>query len=131
MRGGYSRAGSGFIQQTSIRVNRVNITLTQGLTKGERSCEPVVITERSQVKATNIRKLMSADEVCEMLSLPSRATLYAQKYRGDPPGSLAIRVGRHLRWDPCDLDAWLEELKAERRSNWKSAAARQPHGSGR
>jgi excisionase family DNA binding protein len=57
-------------------------------------------------------RLMTPDEVCEMLGLPSRATLYTQRYRGEPPGSLAVRVGRHLRWDPSDLDAWLEDLKA-------------------
>ena len=57
-------------------------------------------------------RLMKPDEVCDMLGLPSRATLYAQRYRGDPPGSLAVRVGRHLRWDPRDLEAWLNELKA-------------------
>ena len=55
---------------------------------------------------------MNPDEVCEMLGLPSRATLYAQRYRGVPPGSLAVRVGRHLRWDPRDLEAWLDELRA-------------------
>jgi predicted DNA-binding transcriptional regulator AlpA len=61
-------------------------------------------------------KWMTAEDVCEFLDLPSRATLYAQRYRGDPPGSLAVLVGRHLRWDPDDIDAWLDDLKASRRS---------------
>lgn len=59
---------------------------------------------------------MTPDDVCKFLSLPSRATLYAQRYRGDPPGSLAILVGRHLRWDPEDIDVWLDDLKTRRRS---------------
>jgi hypothetical protein len=49
---------------------------------------------------TATARLMTPDEVCEMFGLPSRATLYAQRYRGDPPGSLAILVGRHLRMGP-------------------------------
>jgi predicted DNA-binding transcriptional regulator AlpA len=74
-------------------------------------------------------KLLSADDVCELLGVPSRATLYAQRYRGDPPGSLAILVGRHLRWDPNEIDAWLDDLKAGRRSNWNSATTRSSDGS--
>jgi hypothetical protein len=72
-------------------------------------------------------KWMTADDVCEFLDLPSRATLYAQRYRGDPPGSLAVLVGRHLRWDPEDIDGWLNDLKTSRRSS--SVAS--PDGTGR
>ena len=61
-------------------------------------------------------RLMTPDEVCALLGLPGRSTLYAQRYRGDPPGCLGVLVGRHLRWDPADLQAWLDELKADRRT---------------
>jgi predicted DNA-binding transcriptional regulator AlpA len=59
------------------------------------------------------QKMLTATDVCELLALPSRATLYAQRYRGDAPGSLAVRIGRYLRWDPDDLEAWLDALKAD------------------
>jgi predicted DNA-binding transcriptional regulator AlpA len=72
-------------------------------------------------------KWMTADDVCEFLGLPSRATLYAQRYRGDPPGSLAVLVGRHLRWDPEDIDTWLNDLKTSRRSR----SVGSPNGAGR
>jgi predicted DNA-binding transcriptional regulator AlpA len=58
--------------------------------------------------------LLTPEEVVEMLRLPSRATLYAQPYRGEPPGSLAITVGRHLRWIADDLRTYLEEQKQKR-----------------
>jgi hypothetical protein len=44
---------------------------------------------------TNVKKLLTAEEVCSLLGFPSRATLYAQRYRREPPGSLAIPVGRY------------------------------------
>lgn len=67
-----------------------------------------------QERTMKPRKLLTSDEVCDLLGLPGRATLYSQRYRGDPPGSLAIRVGRYLRWDPEDLSSWLDDLKTER-----------------
>jgi predicted DNA-binding transcriptional regulator AlpA len=63
---------------------------------------------------TNVKKLLTAEEVCSLLGFPSRATLYAQRYRREPPGSLAIPVGRYLRWDPDDLAEWLDGLKTRR-----------------
>ena len=65
---------------------------------------------------SDINRLLTPDEVCSLLGLPGRSTLYAQRYRGDPPGSLGLLVGRHLRWDPLDLQDWLNGLKAERRT---------------
>jgi predicted DNA-binding transcriptional regulator AlpA len=62
---------------------------------------------------TDFERLLTADEVCCLLGLPGRASLYSQRYRGDPPGSLAVRVGRYLRWDPGDIERWLQDLKDE------------------
>ena len=56
-------------------------------------------------------RLLRPVEVAEWFGL-SVATLYAQRYRGDPPGSLGIRIGRHLRYDLADLEAWIEAQKA-------------------
>ncbi|MCP4303550.1 MAG: helix-turn-helix domain-containing protein [bacterium] len=49
-------------------------------------------------------ELISADELGELLSVP-KATLYAWRYRGDGPPSM--RIGRHLRYRPADVDEWL------------------------
>ena len=43
------------------------------------------------------------------------ATLHAQRYRQTAIGRLAFKVGRHLRWDLADLEAWIEEQKREGR----------------
>jgi predicted DNA-binding transcriptional regulator AlpA len=74
-----------------------------------------------QQMTMNLKRLLTTDDVCELLGLPSRASLYSTRYRGEPPGSLAIRVGKYLRWDPYELDVWLEDLKVRRRSNWDGA----------
>ena len=52
-------------------------------------------------------KLLSLAEVAEFLQL-SPKTLYAQRYRGEGVGGLALKVGRHLRWRPSDLESWLD-----------------------
>ena len=76
----------------------------------------------------DIDRMMTPDEVCALLGLPGRSTLYAQRYRGDPPGCLAVVVGRHLRWDPSDLQDWLDGLKAERRVSRAVGSIRQSRG---
>lgn len=51
-------------------------------------------------------RLMTAHEVADWLQVPL-ATLYAWRTRG--LGPRMIRVGRHLRAKPADVDAWLEQ----------------------
>lgn len=65
---------------------------------------PKVLTKNK----TELDALLSTEAVAEWLGLPVQ-TLYAQKYRGDKPGALAIKVGRHLRWPRRVLEAWLDE----------------------
>lgn len=48
--------------------------------------------------------LLSVDDVARMLGVP-RATLYAWRYRGQGPK--ALRIGRHLRFRPEDVETWL------------------------
>jgi predicted DNA-binding transcriptional regulator AlpA len=55
-------------------------------------------------------RLLSPPEVADWLGVPV-ATLYAQRYHGDPPGTLGMRVGRHLRFDRTDIQAWLDFQK--------------------
>ena len=49
-------------------------------------------------------RLLWPSEVADTLGIPV-ATLYAWRVRSEGPP--ALRVGRHLRWDPADLAAWL------------------------
>jgi excisionase family DNA binding protein len=54
----------------------------------------------------NMERLLSADEVAEFLGIPV-ATLYQWRHKGCGPD--AYRVGRHLRYDPATVRAWLQE----------------------
>lgn len=56
--------------------------------------------------ARTIDPLLSIEEVSEILGVPVR-TLYAWRQRAEVIGPRAIRVGRHLRYRPTDVDAWL------------------------
>ncbi len=51
-----------------------------------------------------VEPLWSVEEVSEFLGVPV-ATLYQWRYRRTGPR--ASRVGRHLRYDPADVRAWL------------------------
>ena len=42
----------------------------------------------------------------------SPGALYAQRYRGNAPGSLACKVGRRLLWRERDLEEWFDEQLA-------------------
>jgi excisionase family DNA binding protein len=52
--------------------------------------------------------LLTVREVAELLQVPVR-TIYDWRYRGlGPP---AIRVGRHVRYEPNEVDRWLASQK--------------------
>lgn len=53
-----------------------------------------------------MERLLSAEEVAEFLGIPV-ATLYQWRHKGCGPD--AYRVGRHLRYDPATVRAWLKE----------------------
>jgi len=57
-------------------------------------------------------RLLSTAEVADMLQIPV-ASLHTQRYRGEHPGVLGFRVGRHVRFDPADLNSWLEQQKGK------------------
>lgn len=64
-------------------------------------------------------QLLTLKETAEYLRLTPGA-LYTQRYRGEKPGVLGIRVGRKVLFRPSDLDRFLDELSesaldAERR----------------
>ena len=54
-------------------------------------------------------RLWSAQEVSGYLGIPV-ATLYQWRYQGVGPA--AYRVGRHLRYDPTRVRAWLDAQTA-------------------
>lgn len=51
-----------------------------------------------------MEKLLTPEDLAELLGVPV-ATLYQWRYKGTGPQ--AIRVGRHIRWRPAQVDAWL------------------------
>jgi excisionase family DNA binding protein len=55
---------------------------------------------------TTLERLLSVDEVAEYLGIPIN-TLYQWRHKGCGPE--AYRVGRHLRYDPATVRAWLED----------------------
>jgi excisionase family DNA binding protein len=57
-----------------------------------------------------VQRLLRTDEVAQLLQVPL-ATIYRWRYYGDGPR--AAVVGRHLRWDPGELEAWVEAQKGE------------------
>ena len=53
-----------------------------------------------------MRQLLTLTEVAAVLQIPARS-LYSQRSRGEEPGSLGVRIGRHVRFDPAVLEGWL------------------------
>ena len=64
---------------------------------------------RSPSQRTPGERLWSAVEVARFLGVPV-ATLY--RWRTTHTGPVAFRVGRHLRYDPAEVDAWLHRQAA-------------------
>lgn len=56
------------------------------------------------MKARVIEPLWTAEDVSTFLGIPV-STLYQWRYRRSGPK--ASRVGRHLRYNPADVRAWL------------------------
>lgn len=50
-------------------------------------------------------KLLSAQDVADYVGVPL-ATLYQWRCKGTAPR--AVKVGRHIRFRPADVEAWLE-----------------------
>ena len=59
---------------------------------------------------TTVRRLLSVDEVAEVLGVPVR-TLYQWRHKG--VGPLGLRVGRHLRYRAADVSEWIDRRAAE------------------
>lgn len=62
-------------------------------------------TEPSDLGILSVmQRLMTIDEVSELLAIPV-ATL--RRWRFQRSGPPAIKVGGHLRWDRDDLERWV------------------------
>ena len=57
-------------------------------------------------------RLLTLKEAADFLRLTPGA-LYSQRYRGEKPGALGIRVGKKLLYRPSDIDRFLDERLAE------------------
>lgn len=60
------------------------------------------------------RKLLTIQELAERLTV-SVGCIRAWRLRGDGPP--AIRIGTALRWDPREIDEW---LNSRRESRWQA-----------
>jgi excisionase family DNA binding protein len=60
----------------------------------------------------NVNHLLTTQQVAEKLQVP-RATIYGWRTRGEGP--VGFRVGRHIRFRPEDVDAWIEQQRASAR----------------
>lgn len=54
------------------------------------------------------RPLLTIEDVSRYVGLPV-STIYSQRHQRVGVGALAIRLGKHLRWRPEDIDEWLDE----------------------
>ncbi|MET8135361.1 helix-turn-helix domain-containing protein [Streptomyces sp. NPDC005251] len=54
-------------------------------------------------------RYLTPDDLVEMFDLPSVETVY--QWRRKRSGPRGFRVGRHLRFDPADVRAWVESLQ--------------------
>ena len=57
-------------------------------------------------------QLLTIKETAEYLRL-SPGALHTQRYRGEKPGAVGIRVGRKILLRPSDIDRFLDERLSE------------------
>ena len=60
-----------------------------------------------------MRRLLTAAQVAEYLGIQPK-TLMNQRTRREAPGSLGLRIGRAVRWDPAELEEWVHRQRPER-----------------
>ncbi|MFG3516646.1 helix-turn-helix transcriptional regulator [Streptomyces bobili] len=54
-------------------------------------------------------RYLTPDDLVEMFELPSVETVY--QWRRKRTGPRGFRVGRHLRFDPADVRAWVDSRR--------------------
>ena len=63
-----------------------------------------VVEERSSPSRLRCERLWTANDVAAFLGIPVQ-TLYAWRVTGDGPA--AFKLGKHLRYDPETVRAWV------------------------
>jgi excisionase family DNA binding protein len=63
----------------------------------------------SKIQSQAPIRLLSVTDVAALLQVPVK-TLYQWRFRGEGP--ISMRIGRYLRFDPRDVEAWVESRKA-------------------
>ncbi|MFI9105790.1 helix-turn-helix transcriptional regulator [Streptomyces fildesensis] len=72
---------------------------------------PKISDPRTTLRSGLPDRYLTPEDLVELLGLPSVETLYTwRKKRLGPP---AFRVGRHLRYDPVAVQAWVAERMAQ------------------
>jgi excisionase family DNA binding protein len=66
---------------------------------------------QTRLAASAERRLLSPEELASYLGIPL-ATIY--RWRSQRDGPLGIRVGRHVRYRPRDVERWLDERLEQR-----------------
>ncbi|MEH0397667.1 helix-turn-helix domain-containing protein [Streptomyces sp. B21-088] len=56
-------------------------------------------------------RYLTPDDLVEMFELPSVETVY--QWRRKRTGPRGFRVGRHLRFDPDDVRAWVDSRRSK------------------
>jgi hypothetical protein len=56
--------------------------------------------------------LLTLQEAADYLRLTPSA-IYSQRYKGEKPGALGIRVGKKVLYRPADIERYLDERLAE------------------
>jgi predicted DNA-binding transcriptional regulator AlpA len=56
------------------------------------------------------RPLAGLPEIAEFTGLPEK-TIYHQVHARTGVGALAFKVGRYLKWDWADVEAWIAQQK--------------------
>lgn len=85
-----------------IRSHPFRDSASNGLRQPERKGHP----GDSQALSSD-QRLLSPQELASYLGVPVR-TLYQWRYKGlGPPG---LRIGRHVRYRPEDVEAWLDRV---------------------
>jgi excisionase family DNA binding protein len=57
---------------------------------------------------------LTVEDVAWLLQV-SPKTLYNQRYRGEPPGALGVRIGGAVRFKSEDLDAFIASQEKEQK----------------
>jgi excisionase family DNA binding protein len=81
----------------------------------------IVVNNHPYRRRMTRNALLTIDELAAHLGVPTR-TLYGWRYRNEGPP--AIRVGRHLRYNWADVEAWLDDQRDGSQRRGTSRAGR-------